>query len=66
MKWKVKCSSENDYKKLRKAFRNDGIRFVQKEGKSLKVDCSHSCLPIWTNYESLLYLLSQAKIPGLL
>ena len=42
MRWKVKCASENDYKKLRKAFRNDGIRFTQKEGKSLKVDCSHS------------------------
>ena len=26
--------------KLRKVFRNDRIRFVQKEGKSLKVDCS--------------------------
>lgn len=40
--WKVKCSSESDYNRLKKALKKDGINFSRKEGKSLKVDCSRS------------------------
>lgn len=53
MRWKVKCASENDYKKLKKVLREDGVAFSRKEGKSLKVDC---------NKDELLSYLAELRI----
>lgn len=40
VKYKIKCAFPSDYDTLKDYFYNAGIRYKQKEGKSLKVSCN--------------------------
>lgn len=52
-KYKIKCKTEQEYKKIKAYLDDIGIKSKQKEGKSLKVDC---------NKNELLYYLSVIKV----
>lgn len=42
MKYKVKCNTEREYDQIKVYLDDVGIRYKQKEGKSLKVDCNRN------------------------
>lgn len=50
MKYKIKCAFPSDYDELKKYFDFLGVKYKQKEGKSLKANCNKNTLERYCKY----------------